>query len=470
VTSFVASPSIPLVPVSRPSPRAVAFPSNPLWGPLPSIRKDILGTFQTMAASGDAVKFRIFHKTLHLLSHPDHVKHVLVDRPKAYRKQTRGYKELRRVVGNGLLTSDGDHWLRQRRLSSPAFHRKRIEGFADAMVSITVEESRGWENGTVRDVSLDLMHVTLRIVEKTIMSRESGTDGDAVGAALTVSLGEIMRRMNTPWVLPVSIPTPRNVRYRRSIGVMDRVVDGIVSERRRRGPREDGNGDLLDMLMSSRDEATGDGMDDVQLRDEVMTILLAGHETTAMALSWTMMLLAQHPAVEEAVRAEIAAAIGDRPATMMDLMKLPLVDRVVRESMRLYPPAWVIARACVEDDDLSDGGGLGGAVPIKAGEWVFIAPYIIHRRPDLWPDPLRFDPDRFLADAVAARDRFAWIPFSAGQRKCIGDQFAMMEASLVLATMLQRHRFALATDRPIVPEPMVTLRPRGGLPMRISAV
>ena len=459
MTSFVASPFA--LPDSSPSSlTAVRLRSNPVWGPLPRLRRDVLGTFLEFAKEGDAITFRVLNQTIHLLTHPDHLKHVLVDRPKSYRKSTRGYQEMRKVVGNGLLTSEGDFWLRQRRLASPAFHRKRIENFAQAFVSITADEQSKWTGqGEVRDIAHDMMAITLRIVEKTLLSREAGADTERVGDALNVGLAELTYRMNSPWALPLAIPTPHNLRFRRAIGVLDHAVATIVGERRRNGPV--GDGDLLDMLMETLDEK-GEAMTDTQLRDEVLTILLAGHETTAMALSWTLMLLAQNPAIESQVHDEIIRVCGDRTPSLADLPALSLLDRVLHESMRLYPPAWIIARAAVEDDDVP-------GLRVRRGEWTFLSPYVVHRRPDFWPDPLRFDPDRFLPDAVAARHRYAWVPFSAGQRKCIGDQFAMMEARLVLATLLQKHRFELASDVPVGLDPLVTLRPRGGMPMRVRS-
>lgn len=463
MTSFVATPTL-LGPTIREGLKVRKISANPFWGPLPEIRRDRLGTFQEMVEGVDAASFRVGHKRIHLLNHPDQFRHVLVDEAGRYRKQTRGYREMARVVGQGLLTAEDEHWLRQRRLAAPAFHKKRIEAFAGAFSSIAREEAENWAAGRVRDVAHDMMSITLRIVEKTLFSSEAqGAERDLVGQALTVGLGEIVYRMDSPWALPMWVPVPRNRRYRRAIDDLNRVVDGIIAGRRqaRALPSEEKPGDLLDMLMEAKDEATGESMTDRQLRDEVMTILLAGHETTAMTLSWTLLLLAQNPEWEAKLREELAPLEGRAP-TLADLSRLPVVDRVVHESLRIYPPAWVVARACVEEDQAP-------GLRVRPGDWVFLSPFLLHRRPDLWPDPLRFDPDRFLPEAVASRHRYAWVPFSTGQRKCIGDQFALMEAKLVLAVLLQRFRFRMVTDHPVVPEPLVTLRPKDGLLMRLLA-
>lgn len=428
----------------------------PLLGPLLDLRRDELGTFARMAAAGDAVTFRVLHRRLHLLNHPDHFRHVLVDAAKIYEKQTRGYHHLRRVVGNGLLTSEGEFWLRQRRIAQPAFHRNRIAAFAETMVREAEREAATWGDGEVRDVAASMMRATLAIVGWTLLSRDLTGAASAVGDALSVGLEHVMWRVRTPWALPEAIPTARNRRFVRAVEALDRVVFEILAE------RADGRerGDLLDMLLASRDETTGEGMTARQIRDEVLTILLAGHETTAMNLTWTLWLLAENPAVQARLHAEIDATLGERPATMADLAALPFSDRVIQESLRLYPPAWVIARAAAEDDEVCGH-------PVRKGDWVFLSPLLLQRRADFWPDPMRFDPDRFLPEAVERRHRYAWLPFSTGARKCIGDQFARMEARLVLVTLLQRFAVAPAGETPVL-DPLITLRPKNGLRLRLQ--
>lgn len=452
------APSLPAV---HPDPRYKVVrwgAANPIFGPLREIQADNLGTFLRMSREGDAIKFRVLHQTLHLLTHPDHFRHVLVDKVKIYKKKTRGYRLMKKMVRNGLLTSEGAYWQRQRRLASPAFHRHRIAAFGDTMVRIAAETRGHWADGARIDVAHEMMEATLRIVTLTLLSRDSIGEANRVGDALSEGLSHITYRTLTPWAAPEWVPTPGNRRFNRAVDTLDEVVFGIIAERRRNGPNAAGE-DLLDMLIGSTDEETGDGMTDEQLRDEILTIMLAGHETTAMSLTWTLHLLAQNPEIEAKLLAEVDSVLGGRVATMTDA--LPYADRVVQESMRLYPPAWIVARRAAEDDDF-DG------LRVREGDWVFLSPFVTHRRADFWPEPERFDPDRFLPERVAARHRYAWMPFIAGQRKCIGDQFALMEARLILVTLLQQWRFRSAPGHVAKPEPLLTLRPSGGMPMTLE--
>lgn len=456
MTSFAPSLPSPAAPAA-PRYRNVGWKANPVLGPLRDLNRDLFSTFGRMAKEGDAVSFRVLHQRLHLLTHPDHFRHVLVDEAQKYRKQTRGYVLMRKLLRDGLLTSEGDFWLRQRRLAQPAFHRHRIAAFGDTMVRVAAETAAKWTDGVRLDVSHEMMEATFRIVTLTLMSRDAKGEAEKVGAALGDALAHITHRMQTPWSLPEWIPTPANRRFESACRTLSSVVDEVIAERRAEGPRE-GREDLLDMLLGARDEETGEGMSDAQLRDEILTMMLAGHETTAMTLTWTLHLLASHPEVEAKLFAEIDGVLGGRPATMADLPALAYADRVVQESIRLYPPAWIIARRAEEEDDV-------GGLRVRPGDWVFLSPWVTHRRPDFWPEPDRFDPDRFAPERSAARHRYAWIPFSAGQRKCIGDQFALMEARLVLVTLLQHWRFRAVPGHVVEPEPLLTLRAKGGMPM-----
>jgi len=454
MTSF--APSLPAV---RPEPRYKVVRwagANPIFGPLREIQADNLGTFLRMSQAGDAISFRVMHQRLHLLTHPDHFRHVLVDRVKNYQKKTRGYRLMKKMVRNGLLTSEGAYWQRQRRLAAPAFHKHRIAAFGDTMVRIAAETRGHWTHGATIDVAHEMMEATLRIVTLTLLSRDSIGEAAKVGDALGEGLAHITYRTLTPWAPPEWVPTPGNRRFNRAVQTLDEVVFGIIQERRKTGPSAAGE-DLLDMLIGSTDEETGEQMTDEQLRDEILTIMLAGHETTAMSLTWTLHLLAQNPEIEATLLAEIDGVLGGRAATMTDA--LPYADRVVQESMRLYPPAWIVARRAAAADAEMDG------VDVREGDWVFLSPFVTHRRADFWPEPERFDPDRFLPERVAARHRYAWMPFIAGQRKCIGDQFALMEARLILVTLLQQWRFRAAPGHIAKPEPLLTLRPNGGMPM-----
>jgi cytochrome P450 len=257
------------------------------------------------------------------------------------------------------------------------------------------------------------------------------------------------------FLLP-KLPTPGNLRARAALRTLDHIVAKIIARRRSRGPTADA--DLLSRLLEARDESGGEGMSDRQIRDEVMTLLLAGHETTAMALSWTWYLLDRHPETADRLRTEIDAALGDRDPTVDDMPQLASVTRVLEETMRLYPPAWIITRVATEDDEI-------GGYRVPAGTMITLSPYLTHRVPEVWPDPERFDPDRFLPEQAESRPRLAYFPFAGGPRQCIGSEFALTEATLVVATIMRRYRLELLPGRTIVPQPLITLRPRGGLPM-----
>lgn len=405
---------------------------------------------------GDVVRFRFGPRTAHLLSHPRGVQHVLQTRHLHYSKNTRGIARMRDFLGNGLLTNEGDDWLKQRRTAQPAFHRERIQAFASLIARAADAMLDAWKqrlaDGTSRfDVAEEMMALTLRIVAEALFGADIQPETRRVRQALDVVLHVTNARIRRPFEVPLGWPTPENLRFRGAVRVLDDVVAGMIGARRRGEPRDD----LLSMLMAARDPETGRGMDDRQLRDEVMTILLAGHETTANALTWGFYLVSQHPQEEALLAAEVDGVLGGRPPGLDDLAKLPRVSMVVNEAMRLYPPAWLFGRSPLEDDEI-DG------YRIEAGSLVFLSPYVTHRHPDLWPEPDRFMPDRF---SVAAPDRFTFFPFGGGPRQCIGAAFAMMEMQIVLASVAQRVSLRLEKGARVDPEPLVTLRPRHGLPM-----
>jgi cytochrome P450 len=397
--------------------------------------------------------------------HPDHVQHVLQERNRNYVKGPI-IARTKVLVGEGLFTSEGDFWRRQRRLAQPAFHRARIAAFADMMIACGREMLDGWEgaaaSGTTFDLAAETSRVTLRVVGKALFSLDLQGEAASVGEALVEARDFVTHRTFKLLIPPMWAPTARIRRYRSALAVLDDMVLRIIHERRRAsdpGAAED----LLGMLIAARDEETGEGMTDRQLRDEVMTFVLAGHETTAVSLAWIWYLLARHPAVEHHLRDEVATTLGVRAPTLDDLPRLPYARMVVEESMRLYPPVWAFGRQALEEDQI-------GGYRIAAGAPLNVFPWLTHRHPDFWPDPGRFDPERFAPERAAARHRFAYLPFSGGPRLCIGNEFALMEAVLLLAMTVQRYRVALADpERPIEPDAKVTLRPRGGMPVRIRA-
>jgi cytochrome P450 len=444
------------------SPSSAPFPpgprGEPLLGNLRALRKDPLAFFPAQVREyGDVVRIRVGPRYVTLLAHPDHVRHVLQDNARNYNKQTRGFAVIRELLGQGLLTSEGDFWLRQRRLAQPAFHRQRLAGFARIMVDTAEDLARALEpriaSGQPFDVAEDLTHLTLRIAGLTLFSTDVGDESRAVGEALGRVQTFANARLTQLFPLPPSFPLPSHRRFLRDSGTLDRVVRTIIERRRREGGEHH---DLLQMLMEARDEDTGERMSDTQLRDEVMTLLLAGHETTASALAWTVMLLSQNPKVRSDLEAELAQVLAGRTPTGEDLPKLALTRRVVDESMRLYPPAWIFSRGAIEDDVV-------GGFRIEKGTYVLTLPWVLHRHPKLWENPEVFDPDRFLPEREKARARFTYFPFGGGPRQCIGNQFALMELVLVLATLLQRVRLDLAPGHPLVPAPAITLRPRPGV-------
>ncbi len=420
-----------------------------LLGSLPDAQRDPIGMFQRAFNDyGDVVRLRFGYLTAHLISSPAGVNHVLAENNKNYGKQTRGFKNLRRVMGNGLLTAEGDFWKKQRRLAQPAFHRQKIAGFAESMLRAAgrCAERLAAARAPV-DVAAEMMRVTLEIVGETLLGTQVAGDTDRVQSVVGDLLRAANQRMTRFIDLPPPLPTRSNLRLRGWLRVLDEIVLRIIAERRK-APGDD----LISMLLVARDEETGQTMTDGQLRDEAMTIFLAGHETTANTLTWTWLLLSRYPAAARALRAEL----GNTPITAADLPRLPLLKMLIEESMRLYPPAWLIARSATGADEI-DG------YEIPAQSLVFVSPYIVHRSPRLWRDPEGFDPERF----AQAPPRGTYFPFGGGPRQCIGNGFAMMEAQLVLATLAQKFALELVPGHPVALEPSITLRPRHGMRMSV---
>jgi cytochrome P450 len=362
------------------------------------------------------------------------------------------------VLGNGLLTSEGDFWRRQRRIAQPAFHKERIAAFGDVMVRAAEDTARAWtavaKSGGTLDVAAEMMRLTLRIAGETLLSSDVTGHAAVVGDAVSLLLREANRRILQPIEVPLRVPTPNNRRVLRVLSELDAIVFRMIEDRRRMtGGRPS---DLLTMLMEARDEETGEGMTDKQLRDEVLTIFLAGHETTANALSWTFYLLSLHPEVARRTSAELADVLGGRAPQVADLGRLVYTTAVLKEAMRLFPPAWIVGRRAVEDDTI-DG------YDIPRDSIVFVSPWLTHRHPAFWQNPEGFDPERFLPERAATIHRYAYFPFGAGPRLCIGQGFAMIEAVLLLATLAQRIRLDLVPGHRVVPHPSITLRPRYGI-------
>lgn len=430
-----------------------------LTGHLPEFSRDLLGFLTRCARDhGDIVPLRIGPLRAYLLSRPDLVEHVLLTHSKDFRKSPAYRLILSRVVGDGLVTSDGEVWRRQRRLVQPAFHRERIAAYAEAMVDRADRAVAHWREGEVRDVHGEMMRLTLEIVCRALFKADVSDAVRDVGEALSVAREEANTRLNTLlFLVPAFVPTPGNLRLKRAVRRLDRVVYGLIEQRRAKG---DGDDDLLGMLLRARDE--GSGMTDRQLRDELMTLFLAGHETTAIALTWAFYLLAQHPEAEATLHAELASVLrGGRP-TADDAARLVYTEHVIWETLRLYPPVIALGRQALRDCEI-------GGVPIRKGSILLLSQWVLHRDPRYFTDPERFDPGRW-ADGLAARlPRFAYFPFGGGPRSCIGASFAMLEAVLVLATIAHRYRLRIAPEERVGLDPSATLRPKGGLRMVLAA-
>ncbi|MBK8171350.1 MAG: cytochrome P450 [Sandaracinaceae bacterium] len=413
-------------------------------------------------AHGHVTRFRFINYDYILVSSPEGAKHVLVDNAKNYRK-SRNYDGLRVMLGNGLLTSEGDFWKRQRRLSQPAFHRDRLSRFADQMVSVTDEMIAAWQprakSGEAFDVHDDMMALTLRIVALTLFDVDvAGKQAADIGDAVTVAVHWANAHIQTPLRVPLLVPIPRNVKFKKALRTLDTLVQNIITQRRATPSQKH---DLLAMYMEAEDADTGEKMTDKQLRDEVMTLILAGHETTANALSWTFYLLSQNAEARERMHAEVTRVLSGRAPTFDDVKALEYTGWVLQEAMRLYPPVWVFEREAQEDDMID-----GFHIPKGAG--VAVSPFIMHRDPAYWENPEAFDPERFSPERSATRSKHLYLPFGGGPRICIGNMFAMMEAQLILARMAQSFRLDHVVGHPVEPDPVVTLRPKHGMLMRIA--
>lgn len=437
-------------------------PPDGLFGRLAEMRRDPIGLLMANArAYGDVTRFRLFNREIYQLSHPDHVRHVLQENSRNYNKQTRGFEVLRTFLANGLLTSEGPYWLRQRRIMQPAFHRSRIVAFGETMTRAAVAMLDRWrgEREDTLDISAEMMRLTLRIVGATLLGADVGRDADRVGGAVSVALTSANYAITRP-IRPLRfLPTRATRRLTEALAELDAVVYDVIDRRRRGGSDA---GDLLSMLMRARDEETGESMTDRQLRDEVMTIFLAGHETTAIALGWTWYLLSTHPDVRRRLEDEVKGTLGGRPPTVEDLPRLPYVEQVVKESMRLYPPAWIVSRSAIADDEI-------GGYRIPAGAIVFTSPFVTHRHPEFWDNPEGFDPARFAPGGAAERlPHFTYFPFGGGPRQCIGNSFAMMELQLIVPLVAEQCRLDVVPGYRSQLNPSITLRPATPIRMRVK--
>jgi cytochrome P450 len=420
--------------------------ARPVVGHLFEMNKSILGLLERGRDAHDvAYTIRLPGKDLLILTDPDAIEKGIFG------------ASLEPLVGLGLLTAQSTPHRRNRKLVAPAFHHQRIGAYLDVMADYALEAACGWRENAVIDLGAEMMALTLRIVGKTLFDADVATEARRVGDALTYALSFITRRQQNPLSLPLQWPLPTHNRFRAAVGELDTILLDVIAKRRSESADR---GDLLSMLLVSRDEDDGSGLSDTQIRDEAMTIFLAGHETTANALSWAIYLLATHPPVWHRLREEVVTALGDRKPGMRDLAALPYTLQIFKETLRLYPPAYFFGREASRDVEV-------GGLRVPEGMAIGISPYALHRDARLWDAPARFDPDRFEPEREAAQTRFAYLPFGGGPRVCIGNQFALMEGQIILATIAQHVKPELVIDA-IEPHPEVTLRPRDGVIAKIK--
>jgi cytochrome P450 len=391
-----------------------------------------------------------------LLSSPELAQEVLVDNAHHFMK-SRGLQALKPVLGEGLLTSEHEFHRRQRKLISPGFHNRRIGTYADVMASYAEVAQARWKDGEMIDASAAMMRLTLAIAGKTMFNADLEKDASAVGEAVTIANRNAIEMISSIFPFPVPWPTARNKRSKSALAMLDKTVYGMIAARRASG--ED-PGDVLSMLLAAEEEGSGTKMTDTEVRDETMTLFLAGHETTANALAWALHLLSRHPDVYARLRNEVDTVLGGRAPTLEDMPRLPYALQVFKETMRLYPPAYIIGRMAMRQVTLA-----GHTLP--AGMTVFINIYGMHRRAKYFPNPERFDPDRFRPEAEKDMVRSSYLPFGGGPRVCIGNQFALLEGQIVLAALAQRVTFEAASTREIQTEPLITLRPKDGVPLLV---
>lgn len=421
---------------------------------------------QSVKQHGDIVYFRLAHIHTYLMGHPDLVREVLVTQREKFEKAPLDKQILGKLLGNGLLTSDGDFHLRQRRLAQPAFHSKRIHNYGEVMVDYSNQIMAGWQDEAVVDITDEMMHLTMLIVSKTLFDADGITGSEATADSISKSMHDFQAVSNRDYQrgfsLPNWVPTADNRLRNKAAAQFSAVMDQIITERRKtavNGQVTD-TGDLLSMLMLSVDEE-GEYMDDKQLRDEVATLFAAGHETTSNALSWTWYLLAQHPKVEAKLHEELDSVLDGRQPALADLPNLPYSLQIIKEAMRMYPPAWILnGRLALEDTTI-------GGYTIPKGSTVFVSPYVMHHLPQYFDEPDMFKPDRFTPEFEKSLPKFAYMPFGGGVRICIGNAFAMMEAQLILATIAQKYRLALAQTNPVHYKAQITLTPENGIQMRV---
>lgn len=440
------------------APLAPGPKGSAILGVMSEFSRDTLGFIERCREYGDVVSMRFLYLRSYFLYHPDDIEYVVATNAKNFIKSRNQRSPLfQRLVGNGLLTSEGETWKRQRRLAQPAFHRHRINAYAETMANYAERMISTWSAGEQRDLHRDMMRLTLEIVVKTLFNADVSEDADKVGRVLSRIVTPFAGQATIKWILDNRLPTITHRRFNQDAREIDSIVFRIIEERRN---SEHDEGDLLSMLLKARDE-DGSYLNDKQLRDEVMTIFLAGHETTALTLSWAWFLLAQNPEVEKKFHAELAEVLGGRLPTLDDLPRLQYTDKIAKECMRLYPPAYALGREAVKECEV-------GGFRVPAGAQVFMFQWSTQRDARFFAEPERFWPERWTEEFTSSLPKYAYFPFGGGPRACIGNYFAMMEIVLLLATIGQRFRFSLLPDHSVTLMPAMSLRPADGIHVKVE--
>ncbi|MDT5122570.1 MAG: hypothetical protein QOC96_2052 [Acidobacteriota bacterium] len=434
---------------------------NFILGVMPEFNRDSLAFLEKLQREyGDIVRTRFFYVPAYFLYHPDHIERVLATNNKNFIKPLSFRTPFfNRLVGNGLLTSEGDFWRRQRRLAQPAFHRERISAYGKMMVRDAEQMMVTWQTGETRDVHRDMMRLTMEIVTHTLFNVDVTDDAEKVAKALAVLVEPFGSQATLKWILDNRLPTSANRRFHQTAAQLDEVIYRIIAARRASGDKD--QGDLLSMLLQAHDEDDGSRMTDQQLRDEVITLFLAGQETTALALSWAWYLLARHPEAESRFWQEIEEVLGNRAPEAADMPRLKFTEMIAKESLRLYPPAYVVGRQAVNDCEI-------GGYFVPACMQMFMPTWVVHRDPRFFADPNEFKPERWTPEFISALPKYAYFPFGGGPRVCIGNTFAMMEVVLLLATIAQKFHLRLAPNQKVTLQPAMSLRPRDGIKMTLS--
>lgn len=427
-----------------------------------TIQKDPLKFMLKMTELyGQFVQFPIGNLMVYLVNNPELIKHILQDNYRNYTKNTIQYNQLSTITGKGLLTSDGDHWLQQRRLAQPAFHRDLVKEYDTLITNFTVEMLNRWHQSASSqkpiDIDQEMMELTLRIVGKVFLSIDLVKDAEKLTKSVLEALEYIVFRSQNILAPPTFLPTKRNRNFNRSLAEINKLIFSLIQERRTLPNPPD---DLLTRLINFQEAEIGKKLGDNEIRDEIITILIAGHETVASALTWCWYLISKYPACQRKIKMEIDQNIGNKIPTSSDLDKLSYVKLIFDETLRLYPPAWLITRRSISADKFFN-------YRTPEGSLFIISPYVIHRNPNYWINPLGFDPDRFSPSNISKQHKFAYIPFGGGPRLCIGDRFALFEAQLILITILQRFSLALVPSHIVELVPLVTLRPKQGMLMKV---